>query len=202
LDEIVETPAPAEQEQPPAEQQPSAWGRYFLDALETVLMAVILFLVINMISARVRVDGVSMRPTFENGEFVLVNRLAYRFGEPERGDIVVFHYPLDPQSQDLIKRAIGIPGDVILIEDGKVIVNGTTLNEPYIAASPRYNGKWNVPEGHLFVLGDNRNNSSDSHSWGMVPYEQIMGKATLIYYPFTDFAIITHADLLLSSQTP
>lgn len=182
---------PTTPEAPGAES--AGWGRFFLDILETLLLSAALFLVINALSARVRVDGFSMLPTLHDGEFVLVNRLAYRFGAPERGDIVVFHYPPDP-TQDLIKRVIGLPGDTISIQGGMVVVNGEPLFEPYIAQSPLYAGTWVVPAGHLFVLGDNRNDSSDSHSWGMLPFENIVGKAVLIYWPFQSLQLIDHYD--------
>lgn len=192
---ITENTAPA-----PEEKESSGWGRFFLDVLETILLAAALFLVINAISARVRVDGTSMLPTLQDGEFVLVNRLAYRFGQPQRGDIVVFHYPTDPKQEDLIKRVIGLPGDEVKVENGAVYVNGIRLKEPYIAAAPAYDGTWPVPEGSLFVLGDNRNKSSDSHAWGFVPYEDVVGKSFLIYWPLTDWTIIDHVDLLKASQ--
>ena len=171
------------------------WGRLVLDLLETVALAVLLFLGINAVSARVRVDGFSMRPTLENGEFVLVNRLAYRFGEIQRGDIIVFHYPTDP-SQELIKRVIGLSGDQVAVNGGKVSVNGQELQEPYIAAAPAYSGNWEVPDGYLFVLGDNRNDSSDSHSWGMLPVKNVIGQAVLIYWPPPMWSVIEHANAL------
>ncbi len=188
----------------PTEPQPETgdtvgWGRFFLDVLETLLLSAALFLVINALSARVRVDGYSMRPTLEDGEFVLVNRLAYRFDKPVRGDIVVFHFPLDP-GQDLIKRVIGLPGDEIRVEGGVVHVNDEPLNEPYIASPPIYAGRWIVPEDNLFVLGDNRNDSSDSHSWGMLPTENIIGKAILIYWPFNNWQMIDHYEFSQAVQ--
>lgn len=177
----------------------AGWGRFLLDVLETLLLSAALFLVINALSARVRVDGSSMLPTLHNGEFVLVNRIAYRFEPPQRGDIVVFHYPPDP-SQDLIKRVIGLPGEEVTIQDGVVRVNGEPLVEPYISEPPLYAGTWLVPEGHLFVLGDNRNDSSDSHSWGMLPYENIVGKAVLIYWPFENLQLIDHHDFVKATH--
>ncbi|MCS6993667.1 MAG: signal peptidase I [Anaerolineales bacterium] len=177
----------------------AGWGRFLLDVLETLLLSAALFLVINALSARVRVDGSSMLPTLHNGEFVLVNRIAYRFETPQRGDIVVFHYPPDP-SQDLIKRVIGLPGEEVTIQDGVVRVNGEPLVEPYISEPPLYAGTWLVPEGHLFVLGDNRNDSSDSHSWGMLPYENIVGKAVLIYWPFENLQLIDHHDFVKATH--
>ncbi|PWH15955.1 MAG: signal peptidase I [Anaerolineae bacterium] len=177
----------------------TGWGRFLLDLLETLLLSAALFLVINALSARVRVDGSSMLPTLKNGEFVLVNRLAYRFDTPQRGDIVVFHYPPDPK-QDLIKRVIGLAGDTVTIQGGIVYVNDTPLVEPYISQPPHYTGTWIVPEGHLFVLGDNRNDSSDSHSWGMLPLENIVGKAVLIYWPFQNLQWIDHYDLVKATH--
>lgn len=171
------------------------WKRFFLDVLETLALAAILFFGINAISARVRVDGFSMLPTLEDGEFVLVSKINYRFGDVQRGDIIVFHYPLDPQ-QELIKRVIGLPGDVIGVQNGVVSVNGQVLNEAYIAASPAYSGAWTVPDGQLFVLGDNRNDSSDSHSWGYLPFDKVVGKAVMIYWPPPVWKVIEHTNVL------
>lgn len=193
LEEPIDENTPSEPA-PETGEQPAApgWGRFVLDVLETLLLSAALFLVINALSARVRVDGFSMKPTLQDSEFVLVNRLAYRFGAPQRGDIVVFHFPLDPGSQDLIKRVIGLPGETISVSAGVVSVNGQPLQEPYIAAPPLYSGEWVVPNDSLFVLGDNRNDSSDSHSWGMLPLQEIVGKAVLIYWPFPEWKMIDH----------
>jgi signal peptidase I len=176
---------------PEVEQTSGGWGRFFLDVLETILLSAVLFLVINALSARVRVDGFSMNPTLQDGEFVLVNRLAYRLGQPQRGDIVVFHFPLDP-SQDLIKRIIGLPGDEVKVENGAVYVNGEFIDEPYIAEQPYYTGQWTVEPATLFVLGDNRNDSSDSHAWGAVGFENVIGKAVVVYWPVNEWAWINH----------
>jgi signal peptidase I len=131
-----------------------------------------------------------MQPTLYEGNFVLVNRIAYRVGEPGRGDIIVFRYPPDPDREPYIKRLIGLPGDVVKVENGQVLVNGFPLSESYIMADPNYQGTWQVPEGKLFVLGDNRNNSSDSHSWGFVPLENVIGKAEVIYWPPEQWQIL------------
>ena len=184
-------------EEQPLEQEKVNWKRFVLDIIETLLLAVVLFLGINAISARVRVDGFSMRPTLEDGEFVLVSKLNYRFGAVERGDIIVFHYPMNPD-QELIKRVIGLPGDTINVRGGVVSVNGQKLDEPYIAASPLYMGEWAVPDGQLFVLGDNRNDSSDSHSWGYLPFENVVGKAVVIYWPPAMWDVIRHKQLLVT----
>jgi len=172
-------------------QQPDNWKRFVLDILETVILAVVLYFGINAISARVRVDGLSMNPTLQHGEYVLVSRLAYKTGEPQRGDIIVFSYPAD-QRQDLIKRVIGLPGETITIRNSELLVNGVKLDEPYIAQSPIYSGEWTVGEGELFVLGDNRNDSKDSHQWGLLPEGNIIGKALLIYWPPPEWKLINH----------
>ena len=188
----------ASQEQAPA-QEKIKWGRFFLDIIETLILAVVLFFGINAVSARVRVDGFSMRPTLDDGEFVLVSKLNYKLSNVQRGDIIVFHYPMDPE-QELIKRVIGLPGDRIEVDKGIVYVNGQALEEPYIAAPPAYSSQWNVPEDRLFVLGDNRNDSSDSHSWGFLPFENVVGKAVLIYWPPPMWDVIKHKELLAVQQ--
>jgi signal peptidase I len=172
-------------------KQKSGFLRFLLDIVETVVLSVLLFAAINAISARIRVDGFSMEPTLRNGEFVIVNKLAYKLGSPSVGDVIVFRYPRDP-SQEYIKRVVGLPGDQVKIVGGQVIVNGKPLDEPYIASPPRYNSEWEVPQGGLFVLGDNRNNSSDSHNWGPVPLENIIGKALFVYWPPDQWGIIAH----------
>ncbi len=158
----------------PISEKRSGPLRFVIDLVETVALSIILFLVINAVSARIRVDGFSMEPTLQSGEFVVVNKLAYRFAEPARGDVVVFHFPRNPD-QEYIKRVIGLPGDRISVADGTVFINGFPLDEPYVKSPPAYENEWVVSESGLFVLGDNRNNSSDSHNWGEVPLELIVG---------------------------
>ena len=165
-------------------------GRLVLDVLETLVLSVLLFAGINAISARIRVDGYSMEPSLHTGEFVIVNKLAYRIGEPQIGDVVVFHYPRDPE-QEYIKRLIGLPGDHVRIADGNVYVNDVPIDEPYILTPPAYQSEWEVPQDAYFVLGDNRNNSSDSHNWGPVPKENIIGKALVVYWPPESWGTIT-----------
>jgi signal peptidase I len=192
----LETTHFEEPTQPEAEAQPEQkedWKRFALDILETIVLAVILYFGINAVSARVRVDGFSMNPTLQNGEYILVNRLAYKTGHPERGDIIVFSYPAD-EGQDLIKRVIGLPGETVKINNGMVTINGQELDEPYIAQDPLYYGEWTVPDGYLFVLGDNRNDSRDSHQWGLLPLENVIGKSVLIYWPPPEWKIINHTE--------
>jgi len=174
-------------------------GRFLLDLFETLLLSALLFVGINAVSARIRVDGYSMEPSLHSGEFVIVNKLAYKIGEPKLGDIIVFHYPRDPE-QEYIKRVIGAPGDTVRVSQGMVYVNDNLLEEPYIAASPNYQNTWIIPDGELFVLGDNRNNSSDSHNWGPVPKEFVIGKALLVYWPPEDWGLIDHLTLANAAE--
>ncbi len=191
----METLQPEDGVQPQTpSRETSEWKRFLLDLIETVGLALILFVIINSVSARVRVDGSSMLPTLHDGEFVLVNKLAYSMGTPTRGDIIVFRSTTEA-NLDLIKRIIGLPGDRVVIGGGHVTVNGVVLDEPYINAAPNYSGEWTVPAGDLFVLGDNRNDSSDSHMWGFLPEPNVIGKALLIYWPPPEWAMINHVPI-------
>jgi signal peptidase I len=156
--------------------------RMAADLFETLVLAVLIFLGINGLSVRIRVDGTSMEPNLHTGEYVIINKFAYKLGQAHLGDVIVFHFPGDPK-QEYIKRVIGLPGDTVQVTNGHVWVNGSPIQEPYIATLPNYQGTWVVPPASLFVLGDNRNNSSDSHSWGMVPFSYVVGKAMFIYWP-------------------
>lgn len=171
-----------------AEEKKPNW---FLDTVQTILLALIIFLVINTLTLRVRVYNVSMQPTLKEGYLLLVNRLAYKFGEPERGDIIVFHYQGD-KGEDYVKRVIGIPGDVVKVEGGVVYLNDYPLTEPYIREMPNYANTWTVPADSLFVLGDNRNDSSDSHSWGFVNQAWVVGKALMVYWPLDHFTLLNN----------
>lgn len=193
--EIVEQDASIEQSN--GVQEKVNWGRFMLDIIETLVLAVVLFIGINAVSARVRVDGFSMRPTLEDGEFVLVNKMSYRFGAVQRGDIIVFHFPLNPK-EELIKRVIGLPGDRVSVQNHQVYINGQMLNEPYIAQAPVYSGEWTVLDGQLFVMGDNRNNSNDSKDWGLLPAENVVGKAILIYWPPPMWNMLKHIEVFAS----
>ena len=168
---------------PEQEESGSNWRRAVLDVLETILLSVLLFVGINAVSSRIRVESISMQPTLYAGDFVLVNKLAYQLGEPHRGDIIVFRYPPDPTQVPYIKRVIGLPGDDVHIANGQVYINGNLLAEPYLTVRTNHGGDWKVPANSLFVMGDNRNNSSDSRSWGFVPLGNVIGKAEVIYWP-------------------
>ena len=173
------------------------WLADLLEIGKQLIFAVLLFFLVDSIIDRVRVLNISMFPTFKEGEMLFVNKLAYRLGEVERGDIVTFHYPLDP-TLSFIKRAIGLPGDVVEVSDGQVRVNGIGLSEPYIVTPPDYTGTWTVPPGSLFVLGDNRVDSADSHVWGFVPYSHLVGKVLMVYWPIDHIRVVTHANLMPS----
>ena len=171
-------------------KEPGGLRRFLLDLLETILLAAVLFIGINAVSARIRVESISMQPTLYAGDFVIVNKLAYKLGTPSRGDIIIFHAPPDPTGEPYIKRVIGLPGDTVEVNAGKVYINGVPLREPYIKAAPDYQKTYHVSAGMLFVLGDNRNNSSDSHSWGPVPIQNVIGKAEVVYLPFNHWQVL------------
>ena len=161
--------------------------------VETLVGAAILAVLIMTFVARAfTVDGPSMRPTLEDGQRLLVDRLTYRFQDPQRGDVIVFRYPANPR-QHFIKRIIAIPGDEVLISRGTVYVNGVALEEPYIAG-PMFGsfGPVVVPPDSYFVLGDNRNNSEDSRDRrvGFVPRDHIIGRAIWRYWPITEMSIL------------
>lgn len=173
------------------EEEKSGGVRHLiLDALETILLSLVLFLGINAVSARIRIESISMLPTLKAGDFVIVNKIAYRLGSPDRGDVIIFHYPPDPEREPYIKRIIGLPGDSVRVSGGRVLINDHALSEPYISADPTYEGAWVIPAGSLFVLGDNRNSSSDSHQWGMVPLENVIGKAEVVYWPPAEWKLL------------
>lgn len=163
------------------------------EIIETLLLTVFIFWLVNTATGRFRIEGFSMLPTLEEGEYVIIDKLSYYLNDPERGDIIVLHFPND-RSRDFIKRVIGVPGDHIEVSNGVVSINGVPLSEPYINAEPAYDGTWDVPEGQYFVLGDNRNNSSDSHNWSFLPRDDIVGKAWLIYWGPENWGLVPHFD--------
>jgi signal peptidase I len=157
--------------------------KIFRDIIAPVLLGIAVFALFHVTIGSFKVYGSSMLPTIEEGEYIIVSKTAYFLGEPRRGDIIVFGSPQDPKT-DLIKRIIALPGDTVEIRDDKVSVNGTALTEPYIFDSPHYlMMPEEIPADHYFVLGDNRNNSSDSHRGWTVPRDNIVGKAWITYWP-------------------
>jgi signal peptidase I len=179
--------------QPVEESRPGV-RRVLVDTLETIILSLVLFLAINAVSERIRVESISMQPILYENDFVLVNKVIYAItGLPERGDVIVFRYPPNPDTTPYIKRVIGLPGDQIHISEGKVYVNGNLLIEPYLNTPTSHGGDWTVGEGEVFVMGDNRNNSSDSRAWGMGPLENIIGRAEVVYWPPQDWAFLNQS---------
>ena len=166
----------------PQEKPPSV-HRFILDMAETLLLAAVLYIAIQALTARIKVESTSMVPTLRENDYVVVNKLAYKLGQPKRGDVIVFKYPPDPTQIPYIKRVIGLPGDQIHISEGRVYINGVILTEPYLKVPTKPGGDWTVPEDSLFVMGDNRTGSADSRAWGMVPLGNVIGKAEVVYWP-------------------
>jgi len=162
--------------------------RLVREIIETVVLTILMFVIINLAVQNYDVTGPSMEPSLHNQERIMVDKVSYLFHAPARGDVIVFIAPPAP-SDDYVKRIIGIPGDVITVVGDTVIVDGVTLNETYV--DPMMQGNSNppivnrvVPPGDYFVMGDDRRNSSDSRVWGFVPRGNIIGRAALVYWPF------------------
>jgi signal peptidase I len=168
-----------------------AWRALMRELIETVVLTLIIFLLIRTFVQNFRVEGMSMEPSFHDGQFLLINKFAYRIGEPERGDVVVFHYPRDP-SRDFIKRVIGLPGEVVEIQEGQIYVDGEVLPELTDVQPATYNTRATMLDANeVYVLGDNRPNSSDSHSWGPLPMDLIVGEVVLSYWPPDTWGLIS-----------
>jgi signal peptidase I len=183
----MEAAAPADPPHPETQSGKAAiWGAlsWARDLAFSILIAVIL---IVFIYQPVKVEGTSMMPTLQNDERIFINKFTYHYGlgEIQRGDMVVFWYPRDT-SKSYIKRVIGLPGDVVRIDEGDVYVNGRKLIEDYVPDVERDHLSWDqqqVPPNSYFVLGDHRNSSNDSRSWGFVDRKYIYGKAVFVYWP-------------------
>ncbi len=182
------------------EQKKKTTGAMIWEIVQTLLMAAALYFAIDFCVARVRVENISMEKTFTEGELLMVNRLNYKFNEPQRGDVVIFEAPTAP-GKDYIKRMIGLPGDKVVVKDGKLFINDTEIDEPWLHEAILYSGEWIVPEGEYFVLGDNRNHSSDSHSWGFVPRKNLIGNAFFCYWPLNHIRVVNSHILLSESKT-
>jgi signal peptidase I len=160
------------------------------EIVETALLTAIIFLVVNAVIGRFRIESVSMQPNLWEGEYVIVDKVSYSLSSPQRGDIIVFEKIGQP---DLIKRVIGLPGDTVEVRNAQVFVNDTALDEPYVSNPPNYAfGPVQVEPGRYFVMGDNRSNSSDSHVWGTIPVDTIVGRAWIIYWPPPNWQIVPH----------
>jgi len=162
------------------------------ELIESVLPALVIVLVVNVFLAQAtRVEGQSMEPNLHNDQRLIIEKLSYKFHEPRRGDIVVIRRPYQ-SSEPLIKRIIGLPGETVELNDGRVYVSGKTLEEPYLAQAtlgrmpPRL-----VPEEHVFVLGDNRGASNDSRAFGTVPFDDIIGRAFVRYWPPSEISLFS-----------
>ena len=200
-----------------AEQRPRLGiraGRFARDVVETVILALLIFLAVRAMVQNFRVDGSSMEGSLHNGQYLLISKATYFkvnlgfldflpfydsgdnpehyvFRPPQRGDVIVFRFPNDP-SRDFIKRIVAEPGETVEIRDGLVFIDGKYLKEPYITDRGHYSyGPEKVLSKQYFVLGDNRNNSYDSHVWGMLPEENIIGQAWLCYWPFSSFGLVS-----------
>ena len=148
---------------------------------------VITLLVINFVFLFVRVDGVSMTNTLQNGDRMFVDRLVYVFAEPERGDVIILNFPNRDKSERFVKRVIGVAGDTVAVKGGRVVLNGQPLSESYIRCGDggtKYEySEITVPDGCVFVMGDIRNDSTDSHIIGPIPKKLIIGKALFVIWP-------------------
>jgi signal peptidase I len=166
--------------------QPNSVWRELRGWLKDVLLAlVIAVLMVVFLYQPVKVEGTSMQPQLDDQERIFVNKFVYRFEEIRRGDVIVFYYPRD-LSKSFIKRVVGVPGDSVAIKNGRVLINGVRLEEPYLKTNFLDSDSYPpvlVKEGNYYVLGDHRNASNDSRSWGQVPRENIFGKAAFCYWP-------------------
>jgi len=217
-------PPPVAQEAPPKPSLGKRTRRLARELIETFVLALLIFLVVRAALQNFRVEGSSMDPVLHNGQYLIVNKaiytrinlktisrfipfidpgdnpVRYLFRRPQRGDVVVFRFPGNPE-RDFIKRIVGEPGDTVEIKNGTVYIDGNPLDEPYITNKPTYTyGPTEVPPKQYFVLGDNRNNSYDSHVWGFLPEENIIGQAWLSYWPKDDWGLVLNKDL--SPQAP
>ncbi len=158
----------------------------FVAWLKTLMSAAVYAILIVTFGFQVaRVEGQSMAPTLADQDRLIVNKLAYRIGEPRRGDIVMLYYPLDPD-KSFVKRVIAEEGDTVRIVEGQVFVNDVPLRDDYVPSEYRSHDDWGpqvIQDGYYFVMGDHRNNSSDSRHWGMVPKRYIIGKVQIRWWP-------------------
>jgi signal peptidase I len=186
-----------------AEQAPGV-GSFLWELARVVIIAFIIMLVFRFFVAEpFIVSGASMVPNFHNKEYLIISKIQYRFHEPERGDVVVFKYPKDP-SQYFIKRIIGLPGEKVQLQEGRLRIfnanhpEGFVLQEPYLPAGTQtlgHEGTFTLEKDEFYVLGDNRDQSSDSRVWGVLPKYDLVGRAWLRVFPLPQFGIIDHPDL-------
>jgi signal peptidase I len=179
----------------------SQWHYWLIEALETLVLSLVIFFVINIFTTRIEVNSESMKDTLLPGTRVVVSKLSYWGNLPQRGDIIVFAPPFD-SPVPYIKRVIGLPGDEVTISEDGVYVNGSLLAEHYLGSGMHLYGEqtWVVSRDALFVMGDNRNNSSDSRLWGMMPIENIIGKAVFVYWPPGQWGELTST--VMAAESP
>lgn len=173
------------------------------DLVQTLVIAGAIFVVVYAFLFRpYQVSGLSMFPNFEDKEFVLTNLISLRLSSLQRGDVVVFHAPID-KNKDFIKRIIGLPGDNVGVKDGDVYVNGKKIDQSFLPSNLKTNGgtflptgqQVVVPEGEYFVMGDNRDYSSDSRDWGFVTRQEMIGKSFFVYWPINRIRLVEHVDI-------
>ena len=174
-------------------------GSFIYSFTETVLISLVLAIVLYLfIMTPHEVVGNSMHPTYKNGEFLMANKISYKFSEPQRGDVIIFKFS---DTQDFIKRIVGIPGDKVMIKDGRIYINDKLLDESnYLEDTVISNGGSYIHEGQTitvneneyFVCGDNRTNSSDSREFGPIDQSKIKGKAWIVFFPFNEFRLVQH----------
>ncbi len=161
----------------------------------SILIGVLMFVFLQATIQTCVVSSSSMEPDLIVGQRLIVNKVYYNFGEPKRGDIIVFRPPPAPDAIPYIKRVIGLPGETVEIKQGKVFIDGNPIEEPYIKDEPNYTmGARTVPADSYFVLGDNRNSSNDSHVWGFVSRDAIIGKASFTIWPLDVFGMAPNFD--------
>lgn len=163
--------------------------RFIRETVEIIAFTLLIFSVIHFAVQGFRTSGESMEPNFHNNEYVLVNKVEYLFQQPQRGDVIVFHYPLDP-GEDFIKRIIGLPGDTVHTTPDTVSIDGVVLNEPFVSIDSNIATQtWKLGSNQFFVMGDNRDNSLDSRFWGPLDKSYIIGKVVLGYWPLNEFGL-------------
>ncbi|OQY42211.1 MAG: signal peptidase I [Anaerolineaceae bacterium 4572_78] len=180
---------------------PSFWAiikSVIRDILETLVLTIIIFFLIQSVIRNFRVEGSSMQPTLQNGQYLIVDKISYNLPldlwEPQRGDVIVFSPPTQPD-KDFVKRIIGLPGETIEIAQGQIIIDGVLLDEPFGARIGLHTmGASPIPEGNFFVMGDNRPYSNDSRSWGTVAEDRIVGRVWISYWPPESWGTIPNDD--------
>ena len=164
------------------------------EALDLIVLIGAIYALVNLTTVRFIVQGPSMQPNFADNQFLVVSRVNYLLGDPERGDIIVFHAP-NNTDEDYIKRVIGVPGDIVEFIDTQVFVNGEALDEPYInepcGQTQCRDNRWEVGPDEYFVLGDNRNRSQDSPEIGLVPRDLIVGEVLVRYWPPEEWGVVS-----------